>query len=391
MYKLPPINRNLKLLLAMNSFFALANGLLMPVLYPYLLHLGLKGGDVGLLNGITGLSMAVSLVPAAYLADAKGRKPLALAALSTSPLAILLLLTGNPVALVASFALNGVLSAAANVSLNPLFADSVEKDQHMDAVFSFSQILSLIFSSVGAALTWPLLSMSTQLGGVVGSYRAAFLLCALFFTASIFLLLGVKESRGRRTERFSLKVSPVSLKLAGLGGLIAFGAGIGIWNINYWFSRKYGVEAAELGALSIAGNLVMVATTALAPAFSSKLGTLSAVVLLQLSSIPLFLMVALSASFIHAAAFYTLRSAIMNASNPLVSSLQMRLVKPEERARMSMLNVLAWQVAGAAGAMLGGYLMDAWLDMPIYITCVIYLAQTALFYAALRPHVTNRR
>ncbi|MEM3893045.1 MAG: hypothetical protein QXR12_03735, partial [Thermofilum sp.] len=76
MYKLPPINRNLKLLLAMNSFFALANGLLMPVLYPYLLHLGLKGGDVGLLNGITGLSMAVSLVPAAYLADAKGRKPL---------------------------------------------------------------------------------------------------------------------------------------------------------------------------------------------------------------------------------------------------------------------------------------------------------------------------
>lgn len=390
MFELPSMNRNLKLLLAMNSLLALANGLLVPVLYPYLLHLGLKGGDVGLLNGIMGLSAGVSLVPAAYIADVKGRKPLALAAMSVSPLAVLLLLTGNPVALAAAFALYGALNAAANVSLNPLFADSVERDQHMDTVFSLSQILFLLFSSIGAALTWPLLSLSEQLGGVVGSYRAAFLLCLFLFVASTLLLLGVKESGEKKSGKFNLRVSSAALKLAGLGTLVAFGAGIGVWNINYWFSRKYGVEAAELGALSIAGNLMMVAATALAPLVSSKLGTLAAIALMQVVSVPLLLMVSLATSFIQAAAFYTLRSAVMNASNPLVSSLQMRLVKPEERARMSMLNTLAWQVAGAAGAALGGYLMDLWLDLPIYVTCGVYLIQSALFYAVLRPHVSNR-
>jgi len=110
------------------------------------------------------------------------------------------------------------------------------------------------------------------------------------------------------------------------------------------------------------------------------------VVLLQLSSIPLLLAVALSAGFFYAAAIYTLRSAILNATNPLVSSLQMRLVKPEERARMNMLNTLAWQVAGAAGTVLGGNLMDLWLDLPIYLACLIYLTQTIIFYAALRSY-----
>ncbi|MEM1690588.1 MAG: hypothetical protein QXF05_03375 [Thermofilaceae archaeon] len=107
----------------------------------------------------------------------------------------------------------------------------------------------------------------------------------------------MKETRRKRVEGFSLKVSRAALKLTGLSALMAFGAGVGVWNINYWFSRKYGVEAGELGALSIAGNLMMATATALAPVVSSKLGTVAAVVLLQLSSIPLLLAVALSAGF----------------------------------------------------------------------------------------------
>lgn len=367
----------------------MANGLLMPVLYPYLLHLGLKGSDIGLLNGLMGLSMAFSLVPAAYVADMKGRKPLALAAVLVGPLTPLFLLLGNVQLLTLAFVLVGFLNAALNVSLGPLFADSVEEDKDMDAVFSTSQILSLASSSIGAALTWPLLGMSVRLGGVTGAYRLAILLCSILLAALIPLILGVRETR-RRADKFSLKVSPIALKLAALGGLTAFGAGLGVWNINYWFSRKYGVEAAELGALSIAGNAAMLAATAFAPAVSSKLGTLVAVVLLQLASIPLFLLVAFSQEFLQAATLYTLRSALMNATNPLVSSLQMRLVKPEERARMSMLNTLAWQVIGAGGAVLGGYLMDSSLDLPIYLTCTVYLAQTFLFYTALRPHANSR-
>jgi predicted MFS family arabinose efflux permease len=79
-----------------------------------------------------------------------------------------------------------------------------------------------------------------------------------------------------------------------------------------------------------------------------------------------------------------LRSALVNAADPLVSSLQMRLVKPEERARMAMLSTLAWQAAGSTGSFLGGHLMDLNVDLPLYATAAVYLAHSALFYAILR-------
>ncbi|MEM2410524.1 MAG: MFS transporter, partial [Thermofilaceae archaeon] len=195
MVLLPPLNRNLKLLLAEGAVSALANGLLIPVLAPYMLHLGLKGSDVGLLSGIMGFSTALSLVPAAYLADAKGRKPLALAAASASPLSLLLLLAGGSAALATTYALFGFLNAAISVSLGPLFADSVERDKHMDAVFSMSQVLLLVFSSIGAALTWPFLSLSEYLGGLVGAYRATIIFSSILYAVCIPLLYGVKETR----------------------------------------------------------------------------------------------------------------------------------------------------------------------------------------------------
>ena len=57
------LNRNLKLLFAVQSVSAVGNGLIMPLLSPYFLHLGLTGGDVGVLNGVMGLSMALALCP----------------------------------------------------------------------------------------------------------------------------------------------------------------------------------------------------------------------------------------------------------------------------------------------------------------------------------------
>ncbi|MCC6040046.1 MAG: hypothetical protein LM565_04430, partial [Thermofilum sp.] len=136
--------------------------------------------------------------------------------------------------------------------------------------------------------------------------------------------------------------------------------------------------------MSIASNILMAAFTAAAPAASARLGTVTAVVALQVASIPLLVAMALSSSLVWAGALYVVRSALMNAVNPLVASLQMRLVKPEERARMTMLSSLAWQVAGSAGAVLGGYLLDVNVDLPIYVTAVVYLVQSALFYAVLR-------
>jgi MFS family permease len=378
------LNRNLKLLFAVQSVSAVGNGLIMPLLSPYFLHLGLTGGDVGVLNGVMGLSMALALLPSAYIADARGRRPLALASFALGVPATLLVAAGRRELLVVAFVLLGLTNAAGNVSLGPLFADSVEREEQMDYVYAYTSVLALVSSSVGAALTWPLVGFAPAGEDAVSAYRLGFVVSAALFALCIPLLLGVRERRIGGHGGLSLRVSPTALKLAGLGAITAFGAGVGVWNVGYWFARKHGAEAPQLGAMSIASNILMAAFTAAAPVASARLGTVTAVVALQVASIPLLVAMALSSSLVWAGALYVVRSALMNAVNPLVASLQMRLVKPEERARMTMLSSLAWQVAGSAGAVLGGYLLDVNVDLPIYVTAVVYLVQSALFYAVLR-------
>ena len=376
------MNRNLKLLLVVGVATALANGILAPVLAPYFLQLGLSGSEVGSLSSVMGVAAAVSLVPAAYLADLKGRKQLALLAFIAGLPAVLLTALGSKPLLYIAFALLGFANTAAGVAIDPLLADSVERKEQMDSVFSVFQIANLVSSSLGMLLSWPLLALSGVLGGVLAVYKTALLISAALFAACLPVLAMVSETRGP-SVRFELTVSKIALKLAGLQVLLAFGAGLGVWIIGYWFVRKYGVSAGELGLRGVAENLLIVAATASAPFLSSKLGTLRAVVALQLATVPLIVATALSPSFIAAAALFTVRSALANASNPLVSSLQMRLVREEERARMSMLNVLAGQVAGAAGSALGGILLDAWIDLPLYAAAAVYLVQAILFYYVL--------
>ena len=270
------------------------------------------------------------------------------------------------------------------MSWGPLLADSVEGAEQMVSAYALSAALSLLSSSLGAALTWPLLGHTPQAGDALAAYKLGLTASALLFALCALPLLGVRERKAAASGRPSLKVSLTALKLAGLAALMGFGAGLGVWNAGYWFARKHGAEAPQLGALSIASNVLMAASATAAPAVSAKLGSALAVAALRAASAPLLAATALSSSLAWASALYVLRSALVNAADPLVSSLHMRLVKPEERARMAMLSTLAWQAAGSAGSFLGGLLMDLNVDLPPYATAAVYLAHSALFHAALR-------
>jgi predicted MFS family arabinose efflux permease len=58
----------------------------------------------------------------------------------------------------------------------------------------------------------------------------------------------------------------------------------------------------------------------------------------------------------------------------------MKLVGEDERSRYTMLNTLAWQLAGGVGSAIGGWLMSASLDSPLYFTASLYLLQVLLLY-----------
>jgi hypothetical protein len=184
----------------------------------------------------------------------------------------------------------------------------------MVSAYALSAALSLLSSSLGAALTWPLLGHAPQAGDALAAYKLGLTASALLFALCALPLLGVRERKAAASGRPSLKVSLTALKLAGLAALMGFGAGLGVWNVGYWFARKHGAEAPQLGALSIASNVLMAASAA-APAVSAKLGSALAVAALRAASTPFLAATALSSSLAWASALYVLRSALVNAAD----------------------------------------------------------------------------
>lgn len=297
--------------------------------------------------------------------------------------ASLLIYSGQRGLLAIAFLILGVANATASVSITPLFEDSAGDGLKITKAFSVYQVTSLICTSVGMLLILPLLSLTGILGETLEIYKLSLLAATSLFMLAALPLLGVKEKEPRQ-DRFNLTFSETTLKLTGVSALLSFGSGIAVQNIGYYFVRKFSVEAAELGVLGFAQNILIAGATMLAPLLSFHIGLLLAVVCLQLISVPLFVITAISPSFTLAAAFFTIRSTLVNMSNPLVSTLQMSLVESDERTRISMLLTLATTATTALGALIGGRLLDIWIDAPLYVAALVYTLQTLVLYITFK-------
>jgi predicted MFS family arabinose efflux permease len=122
----------------------------------------------------------------------------------------------------------------------------------------------------------------------------------------------------------------------------------------------------------------------LVPMIAHRLGTIKAITLPQLASIPLLLAMTITPSFTVAAIFFTFRQIMMNMSTPLVTAFTMRLAKPEERGTVNAMTNLAFRVPNSVATQIGGYLFDVGINIPLYGTSLVYAFYVPLFYFFFR-------
>lgn len=384
------MSRDAKLLLASSALAGVGNGLFSTVYQLYLDELGYTGAGVGALSALSGPVAASLGLAAGFLADAYGRKRLVLAGTAVGSLAAAFLaLSSEFPVLAASFLLFGV-AMALHMPFSALFSLTVEREV-LDAAFTTLFIFNVASRVVGNMLGFVPPMIRGHVGGLAEAYRLTFAIPAALTAASLIPLALVKEEKGAVAGKVEFKVSGSVLKFSAITALLAFGAGASIWMISYYFTEKFGVESAEIGLVFSISGLTMIPASAAAPALSARVGTLAAVVALQLASTPLLLAIAYSTQFAVAAALYIARTVLMNMANPLVSSLQMKLVREDERARMSAFTSVAWQLASSAGMATGGYLMDVWIEYPLHLTAALYAAHSVLLYALFRGSVRQLR
>lgn len=163
------------------------------------------------------------------------------------------------------------------------------------------------------------------------------------------------------------------------------GAGLTIPFINLYFRTRFQSPAGDIGLYySVAQGLMMVAFL-LAPVLARRFGAVRTIVVFQLTSIPFFLVLALTTSLPVAVGAFLLRHACMNMVHPVGAHFAMEVVHPRQRARVNGLkqaaNKSSWVVSNFAGGEMirhAPLLVDGFTTTML-CTIVLYVVGSAMY------------
>lgn len=288
--------------------------------------------------------------------------------------------------------LSSILSSLGSISMPAYYSyiSNIVRREDLDLAYSVEQIMFTAAEALGSLLGFiPVWLSKIWKISLLKSYMRSFLLVYVIGVISLIPIFKIRDLKVGSEKIPILKPKGVLGKILLIELAIGFGAGLSIPLIFYYLSVKYGVESGELGVLNFFLSLTLMASTMLNPLFSKKFGTVKTSTFLQASSIPLLVFLTISSSVPAAFTVVVLRNTLMNMANPLVTSAFMKAVKEEERSMALTYMSLGFQIGETLSMPLGGYMMDnIWLDLPFYMTAIIYTLYVFLYYTAFK-HVDS--
>jgi len=347
---------------------------------------GLTAGFAATVIMVMGITMVVVSLPVGILADRYGRRRfLIIGNLLASLTLILFSLTTNIVLLFAAAIVEGTTEAAFAAAGMALLAEKAGAVSRTPA-FSLSSFLSNIAWGLGGfAIPVVLVFQSFGLSSRE-SHVLLYVAVAGLSIATTPLLLKISESKtstaAKSVSQFLPRKSKNTLiKYGTTSVLIALGAGLFVPLMTLWFSLAYNVSDAVSGPIIGVSGLLIAVTTLAAPYLARRMGLIRAIVATQLFSTVFMVAVPLSPTFAVAGVIYTVRSFLMNLSNPLISSMIMGLVTEDERGAASGLNAAIWRFPNSISTGVGGAMMQVGLlALPFYLAALLYVVSISLFW-----------
>ena len=376
-------NRDVKLILASNTFIAVQYGIFYVAQTLYLNTLGYDSATIGFLVGLTTIFSTLFLIPSGILADRISKKWILVASSLTYLITFIIyaFFEAFPYLLLASL-LSGFSLGTYVAPFTALIAEKVESATR-SYVFSISAFLFAFGSLIGSFLAGFTKEMFESLLHLppISSYKLIFWISVAFATASLLPLILIEEQRDQsKTKWHVIKSWEIMVKFSLVNGLIGLGAGLFVSLLPLYLNVKFSASDIEIGVLFAVSNAIMGFSYFVAPKLMEKIGPVKATVFAQTPSILVLLLVPFSSNFVVAALLLTVRSVLMNFATPIIATYTMDLAVREERALVSGITTMAWNGANALGTMLAGQFMEMYLDLPVFLCSIFYAMSIPLFY-----------
>ena len=403
----PAHSADVRLLFLTRSLRLFAYGFLALVLWLYLAELGLTAERIGLLLTMTLLGDVLVSLPITATADRVGRKWMLMVGAALMALAGTVFLSTDDFLLLLAAATVGVISPSGN-EVGPFLAieqaalAQVVSAEQRTRVFAWYSLAGSLATAFGALLCGLTVQALHEHAGFskLQSYRTVLwvyasvgvLLAVLFTRLSRAAEVHAPPAEAPRTGLLGLHRSRgVVFGLSALFALDAFAGGFVIQSaVVEWFQIRFDADAATLGVIFWAANVLAGFSALAAAAVARRVGLLRTMVYTHAPSNLLLILVPFMPNLPSAVAVLLLRFAISQMDVPARQSYTAAVVSPDERSAAAGVT----GVARTAGASLSPYLVGLLLSpalapagWPFIISGVLKLVYDGLVYWRFRAAV----
>ncbi len=377
-----------------------AYGLLSVVLVLYLIEVGLKEWEVGLLLSLTLAGDTVISLWLTTTADRFGRRRTLMVGALLMALAGIVFISTDSFILLLLAATIGVISPSGNeigpfLSVEQAALAHIVRDDRRTDVFAWYNLVGSFSAALGA-LAGGLIAQEAQRRGLDGAaaFRPVLLAYAGIGLAMIggFALLSAAveatqdESFPRPKAVLGLHESRrVVFKLSLYFGLDALGGGFVIQSIiAYWFHLKFQLDPALIGTIFLFANFLAGVSALAAGWLARRIGLLNTMIFTHLPSNVLLMLVPLMPDVYSAIAVLLLRFSISQMDVPTRQAYTMAVVRPDERSAAAGITGVARSVGASISPVLATMLVGsaAWMSVPFFLAGGLKIAYDVLLYRA---------
>ncbi|MGQ8875100.1 MFS transporter [Paenibacillus sp. TSA_86.1] len=413
-------SRNIQLFFLASLLYQIGNGMFSVLYNLYIQGLGYNDTMNGQIVSIQSLATAIMFIPIGFSGDKFSRKKLLIIGALFSGV----FLIGRSFDYAASgliwFAVfSGLFAGIFQVLAIPYLAENVKKSQRlkMFSYYSSMVLASQVLGSLGGGVLADVLH-SAGLAKVTGLQTVLFMGGAATLSAFIPLLFVTENQKSRtvvntkqpqpgqqpvkraETEHARAASTPSltdddtlikkrDTKLIGqfivTQLLIGLGSGLVVPYLNLYFTNRFAVSLSGMSILIALGQIMTIVSMLIGPTLAAKVGSVRAVVIFQVLSLPFLLFTGFTNLLFIASVSFLFRQALMNAANPIHSAILVDRISDKRRGIANSMMQTSFMIGWATMGPVQSYLVTTYgtywgYAVTFSITGSLYVISSLMYY-----------
>lgn len=389
-----------------NVLYQIGSGMFGVLYNLYVQGLGYNDTMNGRIVSIQSLATALMFVPIGIWGDRASRKKiLIIGALFSGVAFIARSFMGTEWSLMSLAIFTGVFASFFQVLAIPFLAENISKKDRL-RMFSYHSSLMLAAQVLGS-MGGGFLADTLQSFGMerVASLKTALLIggIATFaaFIPMMFVVEQIRKKNDAPAEEIVTEVqpelpsSPSASEYSIIGKFVAaqlltgIGSGLVVPYLNLYFTNRFSISLSAMGILISLGQIMTIVSMLIGPSLAARVGQVRAVVIFQMLSLPFLLLTGFTNMIAVASVTFLFRQALMNAANPIQSSIMIDRVADHRRGIANSLTQTAFMLGWASMGPVQSYLVTTYgsywgYAITFSITGIFYIASSMLYYYMFR-------